>query len=276
MKTSLAAAALIAPLLVTAGAAADEPVRLVPHRAVYDLSLAKSAGARSIESARGRIAFDFTGDACTGYALKYRQVTVLDSGETGSRTSDLRTTTFEDGAGAALRFRTESDIQDSKKAPVEGEAERQGDDAVTVRLRQPRRDTLTLAGDIIFPTAHMKRLVEAARAGRTTMSIKVFDGSEDGRKAYDTLAVIGRRIDPGNADGLEAAARTEALLRLARWPVTLSYFSSGEGEQTPIYVLSFDLYENGVSRALRLDYGDFALNGEMKTLELLPESACRQ
>ena len=52
-----------------------------------------------VESARGRIAIDFGGDACEGYTLKYRQVTVLDSGETGRAPSTLRTATFEAGDG---------------------------------------------------------------------------------------------------------------------------------------------------------------------------------
>jgi hypothetical protein len=270
--------ARVAPLALILGlgpASAEDAVRLVPHRAVYDLSLAKSTGSRSVESARGRIAFDFTGDACAGYGLKYRQVTVLESAETGARTSDLRTATFEDGDGKAFRFKTDSG-PDAKREPVEGEAERQDGTGLTVRLKQPKRDSVTFAGDIVFPTAHMRRLVEAARAGQTTLSVKVFDGSEDGRKVYDTLAVIGRRIEPGRVDALEAAAHQEGLAKLARWPVTLSYFTAGEGERTPVYVLSFDLYENGVSRALLLDYGDFALRGEMQKLDLLPESACQR
>ncbi len=40
------------------------------------------------------------------------------------------------------------------------------------------------------------------------------------------------------------------------------------GERTPIYTLSFDLYENGVSGRIKLDYGDFALAGVMTTLDL--------
>jgi hypothetical protein len=271
-----ALAALLAPVLWSGDAGADEPVRLVPHRVVYELSLAKSTGSRSVESARGRIAFDFTGDACSGYALNYRQVTVMESGETGARTSDLRTTTFEDGDGHALQFRTDSASDGTAKDPVEGQAERQGDTGISVRLKQPKRESFTFDGDIVFPTAHMRRLVEAARAGQTTVSIKVFDGSEDGRKVYDTLAVIGRRIEPGNVNALEAAAQQEGLAKLARWPVTLSYFTAGEGERTPVYVLSFDMYDNGVSRALLLDYGDFALKGAMQKLELLPETACQR
>jgi hypothetical protein len=220
-------------------------VNLAPHRAVYDLSLAKSGGSRGVESARGRIALDFGGDACEGYELKYRQVTVLESGETGGRTADLRTTTFEDGDGRSFR------------------------------LRRPKRDSFPIAGDTLFPSAHMKRLIEAARAGETTVGVKVFDGSDDGRKVYDTLAVIGRRIEPGAVEG-EPASNHETLAKTARWPVTLSYFAPGDGERTPIYVISFEMYENGVSRALTLDYGEFALKGAVQSIEMLPPSACQR
>ena len=55
----------------------------------------------------------------------------------------------------------------------------------------------------------------------------------------------------------------ELLAGLKRWPVTVSYFdkASKSGEQAPVYAIKFELYENGVSRALVLDYNDFAING---------------
>ena len=54
------------------------------------------------------------------------------------------------------------------------------------------------------------------------------------------------------------------------------WFKPGRRDDTPIYTLGFDLYENGVSRALRLDYGDFSLKGEMTRLELLPGKGCQR
>ena len=63
---------------------------------------------------------------------------------------------------------------------------------------------------------------------------------------------------------------------MKRWPVTISYFEEDKKDNTPNYVLSFDLYENGVSRALKLDYGDFVLAGEMKQLEFLPSKPCKK
>ena len=261
-------------LLLPGPASAETGLRLAQHRAVYDLSLARSAGgSRGVENARGRIVLDFTGDACDGYATKYRQVTVLESGESGSRTSDLRTTSFEAADGQSFQFKTEQASDQRASETLDGRAELRAG-ALVISLRQPKREDHTFPGDTHFPTAHMKRLIEAARTGGQTASIKVFDGSDDGRKVYDTLAVIGRRIEPAES-AAEAPLRQEAIANVARWPVTLSYFSPGQGERTPIYVISFELYENGVSGALRLDYGGFALRGEMTGLELLPDTACR-
>ena len=274
MRLPLLACCLAVTPLAAGPLQAEAPVRLAPHRVVYDLSLASSRGEK-VESARGRIAFEFTGNACEGYALKYRQVTVLKSTETGTKTSDLRTANYESGDGKSFRFRNDSQMEGRPGQVVDGTAEKRGDGPLAVSLKTPKRDSVTLDGDAVFPNAQMKDLIVAARAGQTTLSLKVFDGSEDGRKLYDTLAVIGKKIE-GGSDALEPAARQDALKDVARWPVTLSYFTQGKGEQTPIYVLSFDLYENGISRGLRLDYGDFALRGDMQSLELLPDKGCQR
>ena len=278
MHSSNAAPLLLAGMLASSAALAQPTagVPLAAHRVVYDLSLAGATGPRGLEAARGRIAFDFLGDNCDGYALTYRQVTVLEGGDIGARTSDLRTATFESGDGRSFRFKTESDTQGAPAKKLDGDAERRKDGVLAVTLKQPQRDRLTFGDDPVFPSDHMKRLIAAARAGETTLSIKMFDGSDDGRKVYDTLAVIGPKIEPGTDNAVEEALRTEAMRKLARWPVTLSYFNAGRGEQTPVYVISFELYENGVSRALKLDYGEFALKGEVTRFELMPGKDCQR
>jgi hypothetical protein len=265
------------PLALPASAQvkAEKPPHLAPHRAVYDLSLASSRGARTIESARGRIALDFTGDACEGYALKFRQVTVMESAESGTKTSDLRTANFESGDGKTFRFRNDTRSGEGPAQSVDGNAEKKAS-ALAVRLKAPKRDNVSLDAEAVFPNTQMKDLIAAANAGKSTLSMKIFDGSDDGRTVYETLSVIGKRVEPGQVEGLEEAARQEGLAKLARWPVTMSYFKPGKRDETPVYVLGFDLYENGVSRALRLDYGDFALKGEMTRLELLPEKPCQR
>lgn len=244
------------------------PIRLASHRAVYDLSLAKSVGTRAVESVSGRIVIDFSGDACKGYTMQTRQVTQLGSGESGDRTSDLRNSTYESGDGKNLRFKTTTILNGVASPSVDGSAEI-GADGLAVRLKEPKRDKVDAQGPVLFPSHHMRRLIEAARAGETTVSVKIFDGSDDGRKVYDTLAVIGRpSVAPAANSDRDKPLREGVLSSMRRWPVTLSYFTAGAGERTPIYTLTFQLYENGVSGGLHLDYGDFSIDGDLTRFDL--------
>ncbi len=256
------------------------PVKLAPHVAIYDLTLTSSRGKRSLEGVRGRIVYDFSGSACEGYALNFRQVTELDSGEGKVALSDLRTATWEEGEGKSFRFKSQNYMDSKQIGDVDGRADR-GNSNVAVRLNKPE-DKKFNAGKVVFPTEHMRLLIEAAQAGKTLFEIAVFDGSESGEKIYQSLSVIGRRIEPDKKPDNDAAAGKDSLDGLARWPVTISYFDKTEkktddqpSEQTPIYAITFEMYENGISRALRLDYGDFVIDGKMSSLEVKKASACK-
>jgi hypothetical protein len=249
---------------------AAKPVVLASHRAVYDLKLAQSSGARGVQAVRGRILYDFSGSACEGYELNFRQVSELDSGEGKTVLSDLRSTTWENNDASKFRFNSENLINDKTTDTVDGSAERKAS-AVSVDLKQPKDKTFTVPADVVFPTEHMRRIIEAARAGKTVLELPVYDGSETGQKLYSTLTVIGRPIEQEAAG--DAAAKEPALASLTRWPVTISYFEKNakterSSEQQPVYAISFQLYENGISRALTLDYSDFAIGGEMTGLEM--------
>jgi hypothetical protein len=275
MESALSRIALAFIAVLLPMSAQASTIKLAPHRAVYDLLLTGSSGPKGIEAASGRMAFDFTGDACTGYALTFRQVTVLSTAESGTRTSDLRTTTFEDGAGKSLRFKSQSRFDNAPTKDIDGSASIDAKGRFNVKVNRPVPDKAdTDETGILFPSAHLVKIIEAARAGETTFTVRVFDGSDDGKKIYDTLSVIGKLIPAGKVDGLEAAAQHPDLTKLNRWPVSVSYYGPGEGERTPIYVIAFDLYENGISRALKIDYGDFSLAGEMKQLDMLKPTDC--
>jgi len=123
----------------------------------------------------------------------------------------------------------------------------------------------------------MRRILEAARDGKSVLEVQVFDGSENGEKLYNTLTVIGREIPPDEKKPTDVAADQAALKGMKRWPVTISYFDKAGkgGEQTPVYAITFELYENGISRSLSLDYGDFTISGEMTTLEIRDVKPCQ-
>jgi hypothetical protein len=248
-----------------AAAAAGGP--FLAHQALYELSLVKSRGTNAINDARGRILYNFSGSACEGYTSEFRQVSELDSGEGKVTLSDLRSTSWEDGAGKSYRFKIDTRMNDADSSPVDGVAERDGDH-VTVKLKQPVAKTFTLDGNTVFPTEQIQRIIAAAREGKSVLELQVYDGSDNGEKVYNTLSVIGQPI-PGDRTvaAPDPSTANDAMKSLKRWPVTVSYYDhdapARDGEQTPVYAMSFELFENGVSRALMLDYNDFVISGAM-------------
>jgi hypothetical protein len=287
MNTIAQVTRLLLPALALALVAGESPaapvgdkVVLAPHRAVYDLKLSKTHGSRSIEAVRGRILYDFTGNSCDGYALQFRQVSELDSGEGKAALSDLRSTTWEDAAAKTFRFNSENLVNEQQTDAVDGHAERNGQ-AVAVSLSKPKEKRFTEPVDAVFPTEHMRRIIVAAREGKSILEFPVYDGSESGEKLYNTLTVIGRAIPAGAKTPDDAGAKIPAMGKLARWPVTISYFEQQSekaeqtGEQTPVYSIGFELYENGISRALTLDYPDFTISGKMTSLEMKQEKPCK-
>lgn len=271
------AAPIAAP--VPTGEAA-KPVVLASHRAVYDLKLAKSSGSRGVQAVRGRILYDFGGSVCDGYQLHFRQVSELDSGEGKTILSDLRSTTWENAAATKFRFDSENLLNDKVTDTVDGSAER-GSSAVSVDLNKPKDKTFTVPAEVVFPTEHMRRIIEAARAGKSILEFPVYDGSDGGEKLYHTLTVIGAAIDPAKKPADDATGQEPSMAGMLRWPVTVSYFDKKSeeaertGEQTPVYAIAFELYENGISRALTLDYNDFSIKGELTSLEMKKEKACK-
>jgi EipB-like len=249
-------------------------IALAPHRAVYDLKLSQSRGKRSLEGVRGRIVYDFSGSACEGYGLQFRQVTELDNGEGKTAVSDLRSTTWEDGAAKTFHFNSQNFLNDELVESVDGEAERRPE-GVGIRLRKPT-DKHFDAGQVAFPTEQMRKILEAAHAAKSLLDLAVYDASENGEKVYQSLSLIGHKIPPEESKPVDAAGGQNALARLDRWPVTISYFDKAQknGEQTPVYAISFELYDNGIARALVLDYGDFAVSGEMTSLQVKDVKPC--
>jgi hypothetical protein len=251
----------------------------LPHQALYELNLLKSRGSNSINSARGRILYNFSGSACEGYTSEFRQVSEMDSGEGKVTLSDLRSTSWEDGAGKSYRFKIASRMNDTDSSPVDGVAERTGDH-ITVKLKQPETKTFTLDGSTVFPTEQIQHIISAAREGKSVLELTVYDGSDNGEKVYNTLSVIGQPI-PGDRTIAAPDPSTEngVMKSMTRWPVTVSYYDrdakAGDGEQTPVYAMSFELFENGVSRALVLDYNDFVISGALGKFDVKDSKPCK-
>lgn len=269
IKSAVFMAALLAgPGLTPAAAAAAS---LLPHRAVYDLRLADrqpQGGSEGMAAVGGRMVFEFTGTPCEGYTVNFRFVVEMTDGEGATTVTDLRTSTFESGAGDSFDFLSQTFTNQVLTDEVKGAAVR-GERGIDVELVSPAEAKVAFGSDVIFPTEHLLKVIAAAEKGETVLAGEVFDGSETGDKTFTTSTIIG---DPMTAAPEGPAA---AIGSTRRWPVTVAYFDSTQGgDLTPDYSIGFDLFDNGVSADLRMDYGDFALQGDLTHFEALPAAPC--
>ena len=253
------------------GASAASANILVPHRAVYDLELKDASERSGISGMYGRMVYEFNGSACEGYTVSFRFVTKVDTGE-DVRLTDQQTTTYEDLKNGNFRFLTRSFTDEKLDKEVRGSAH-EAEQGVKVDLTSPDKRQVDLA-ESLFPTEHMLEVIDRAKKGDTLFESRIFDGSDSGDKTLITTTMVGKQRNPIADDG--DAVKAGAMASKPYWPVTISYFNDDmTGDALPIYRMEFKLYENGITRDLTMDYGDFVLTGKLADLEVFKQGDCK-
>jgi envelope integrity protein B len=276
---STGALALLATWPTGPAGAAGEDILMAPHRAIYEMSLATARGGTGVTAVSGRMVYELTGSACEGYTQNMRFVTQMVNQGGTAMITDLRSSSWEEGNGKRFRF-SSSQYRDEKATEITaGDAARANTaDDVKVELTKPAKKDLSLSSRVYFPVQHSIALVAAAKIGKVMFRADLYDGSEKGEKVYDTVSFIGSRGPSGSNQRLPQVKNAEQLDQLAAWPVSIGYFEPGSDRKdaTPVYELSFLFFENGVSRKLFIDYGEFAIQGELKEIIFHPPSKCEQ
>jgi hypothetical protein len=260
-------------------AAAGQGISLAPHRAVYEMTLASTRGGSGVTAVSGRMVYELIGSTCEGYTQNMRFVTKMANQGGTAMITDLRSSSWEDGNGKRFRFNS-TQLRDEKPTETTaGDAERANSaDDIKVELTKPAKKGLSLSARVYFPVQHSIALLHAAKEGKATFRADLYDGSEKGEKVYDTVSFIGRLRPPGDNRSLPRVGNADVLDTLEAWPVSIGYFEPGsdKSDAVPVYELMFLFFENGVSRKLYIDYGEFAMQGTLKEITFHPPSKCEK
>jgi envelope integrity protein B len=279
LGAALLCASLAGPAAWTSARAAGESALLTPHRAVYELTLSASRGGAGVSSVAGRMVYDLVGSACEGYTQNMRFVTRMVHQSGSTTVSDLRSTTWEDAVGKRFHFDSSQFRDDKSTEATTGDAARlDAAEGIKVDLTKPAKRTISLSSGAYFPIQHTMALIHAAKGGKASFRADLYDGSEKGEKVYDTVTALGRTQAPGGNRKLPEVTGSERLNAVQAWPVSIAYFEprSDSTDALPVYEISFLMYENGVSRKLHIDYGDFALEGDLTEIAFHEPSKCDQ
>lgn len=268
----LARACCLVVLMLLPLAASDADARaLLSHRAVYSLTTGALESGSEVAEVSGRLVVEAR-EECDGFILNQRIVTRTTSTQGQETLSDLRIALWESRNGQEMHFSVASHIngklvhEDNGSASLQG---RGGPGKAVFKADPPV--TLELPPGTVFPTAHSMAILRKARAGEQLLQTKVFDGSaQDG--PYDTFTVIG--VARHNS---AEAARGQPLLRgIQSWPIRTAYYLVDQAEASPDFEIGYNLFDNGVAGDLKLDYGDFIIAGQLRSLEKLPKPACTE
>ena len=258
--------------LASSAASAASMGMLAPHRAVYDLELKDASDRSGIKGLNGRMVYEFNGSVCDGFTTTFRYVTKIDNGE-AERLTDQQTTTFESGDGKDFEFLTKNYVDKAIDKETRGKATL-GDAGLSVEVTKPAETKYQLEKSF-FPTTHLVDLLSRAEKGETFYETQIFDGTEDADRTLTTTVILGAK----NKAASEGDDKDIAAVKGSDYyPVSISYFDpkSEMGEETPVYQIGFKLYENGVTRDLVMDYGDFVLTGKLVDLKLFDKPNCSQ
>lgn len=264
---------LCAPSALAGVAGVGEAIELAAHRAVYDLSLDKAADGTGIANLSGRIVFETAGSSCEGYTETLRFVTRSQLEDGSAMITDLQSTTYEhDGI---FDFAQRTLVDGNMAEDIRGNAMR-ADGGLQVDLVRPEKKRVSLAGAPLFPARHLQNVIAAAQRGAAFVSADVFDGSEDGETVSPVTAVIGAKQADGGDVWKDDAESVDAIGAHVSWPVVFAYFdpSTRMQEAPPAYQMSSLLYDNGIIRKLRFDYGNYSINGALTEIEFFDQGPC--
>ncbi len=248
---------------------------VVSHRAVYDLTLLRTSGGANVSGVTGRMAYEVSGSECDGWTVGFRLVNRFDYKEGISRLFDTQSSSWETGDGKALNYSEKEYVDNKQESETRLSVTRAAKGSVgEVTISLPKEKKLSIPAEAIFPMRHQLRLMEAAAKGGVRDVSIVYDGSDE-EKTVRAITTIGRKIDAGESGRDKDNAEAAPLRQLAAWPVSIGYYSTEDNNaETPLYQINFDMYENGVSTGLVMDYGNFALSAKLVHLELLKAVTC--
>ena len=264
------ALALAAMVAGPGGWRTAEAAGFLPHRAVYDLSLAKSSAGGAMARAAGKLEFEWA-DVCTGWTLSQRTRVQMATSEGRTIEFGWSLNAMESRDGRRYRFFIRRINADGSDEEVNGEARFPAPGAPGVAVFDaPESRRVTLAKGTLFPTAHSLALMEAAAKGELPLWRTMFEGSgDDGR--FGVNAALAETLAEDAPKGFDSP-----LLRDQKsWRLRLAYFGMDETVSEPEHEQALRLYANGIVDEMLLDYGSFALRADLSVLEALPPLDCK-
>ncbi len=251
-------------------------VELIPHRAIYGMTLYSAERGAGVTGAGGTMVYGFR-DSCDGWSSETNVKLQLVYSEGDQVDTEWSFASWEAKDGKSYQFRTRQARDGITVEALKGRVERGGPRAAAVaRFSEPEGKEIDLPKGTLFPSRHLIDLLKAGAAGKNIFSRTVFDGASLDNP-YIINAVRGRRSP---ADAVSKAEKADKLIASAGLEAEiishyrLAFFVRSSREAVPDFELGVDYRSDGIARFIRQDYGDFVIDLFLQNIELLDKPRC--
>jgi len=269
MRIRLTAALAAAALAAAIGDA--RAVEVMPHRALYIMSLDSAKPNSGVVGANGTLAYQW-GETCDGWTIEQRYKLSMEYEDDPAAEIGSAFVTWESKDGLSYRFNERKTRNGQLDEEIRGDATLNAKDhAGSASFVKPKEQSFDLPSGSFFPTAHTLTLIRKGEAGESFLAAPVFDGSE-----FDGAVLISAVIGPKTAAGAAPPAGdvTSPLLQRPSWKMHLAFFPEASKEERPDYELAMRMLDSGISSEMTIDYGDYVVRAKLKELEAMPKPAC--
>jgi hypothetical protein len=217
------------------------------------------------------------GETCDGWTVEQRYELTINYAESQDVNIVSNFVTWESKDGLRYRFNQKETRNGTVDEEIRGSAQLDGPGkGGTITFEKPQPQTMKLPAGALFPSAHTILLIQKAEAGDNFVSRQVFDGATV-EGAVLVSAVIGPKVDE-KAKAEPTTSTTDSLgdpvLQQPGWKVRLAFFPADPKAEKPDYELGMLLLDNGISRDMVIDYGDYTIKAKLNKIEALGKPHC--
>ncbi len=254
----------------TVASSLPSSIHIAPHRAIYKMTLGGLKNGGNITDVSGQMLFEWR-DVCDGWAIQQHMQLHFSYADGDDQNVVSTELTWESKDGKQYNFNIHRTTNGKETEDYRGKATLADDGTGSVIYSVPADKKAILPQGTLFPSAHTVLILEKAAEGEKLFTRHVFDGSdEDGSNDISAIILPPQAI--AHEASLDASLKSNPLLAAAAWPVHMAFFDTASETGVPDYEMDLTLLPNGVARHMKIDYGDFSVNGSLVKFEALPQS----
>ena len=262
-RTHIMRLSVLTPLLLFvfgSTTSVNAAVDLVPHRALYKMTLVEASGRSGITDANGAMMYRFE-DVCDAWTSETKVILKLNYSEGEVVETNWSFASWEAKDGLSYRFNVRHSRNGNEIEVLEGQASRDAPNgAATALYTIPKNTKIKLPRGTLFPTRHLEALINAGQNNKFTVSKVVFDGAS--------------LENPYRINALITKPRKNTSETKFAKHIRMAFFPILDKSEEPEFELGITYRPDGVAERIRQDFGNFSLELAPNSIEILKKPEC--